>query len=106
MPHGTQRWSAREGILDVMVRQRDIPTLRSDEDAAERVVLIGVQLDGARDDEEVSLDELAALVRSAGGAVVGSLVQRRSRPDPATFIGRGKLDEVAQEVRQTDAQTV
>ena len=89
-----------------MVRQRDIPTLRSDEDAAERVVLVGVQLDGAHDDEEASLDELAALVRSAGGEVVGSLVQRRAKPDPATFIGRGKLDEVAQEVGSAKAQTV
>jgi len=89
-----------------MVRQRDIPTLRSEEDDAERVVLVGVQLDGGADDEEVSLEELAALVRSAGGEVVGSLVQRRNKPDPATFIGRGKLDEVAQEVRETSAQTV
>jgi GTP-binding protein HflX len=89
-----------------MVRQRDIPTLSADVDAKERVVLVGVQLDGAHEDEQVSLDELAALVRSAGGEVVGSLVQRRAKPDPATFVGRGKLAEVAEEVRATDAQTV
>jgi len=90
-----------------MVRQRDIPTLSAETDAAERVVLVGVQLDGSRaDDADASLEELAALVRSAGGEVVGSVLQRRPKPDPATFVGRGKLEEVAAEVRSGDAQTV
>src|SRR5207247_3824979 len=57
-------------------------------------------------DEDVSLEELGALVRSAGGEVVGSVVQKRAKPDPATFVGRGKLDEVAAEVGASDAQTV
>jgi GTP-binding protein HflX len=90
-----------------MVRQRDIPTLSADVDAKERVVLVGVQLEGGTaDDADASLEELGALVRSAGGEVVGNVVQRRTRPDPATFVGRGKLTEVADEVRATDAQTV
>src|SRR5205807_5812512 len=99
------RTVADEVILGLMVRQRDIPTLSADVDAKERVVLVGVQLDGAAD-EEVSLEELEALVRSAGGEVVGTVVQRRNRPDPATFVGRGKLTEVSDQVRATDAQTV
>ncbi len=88
-----------------MPQQRDIPTLTSDE--PERVVVVGVQLDGgAGHDTDASLDELESLVRSAGGDVVGRLVQRRPRPDPATFIGKGKVVAVTEEVRLKDADTV
>ncbi len=90
-----------------MPEQRDIPTLGSDADARERVVVVGVQLDGSSaDDVDQSLDELDALVRSAGGEVVGRVVQRRHRPDPATFIGKGKVAEVSEEVRGAEADTV
>ena len=44
---------------------------------------------------EESLDELRALAMSAGAQVVGEFLQRRDRPDPATLIGRGKLEEIA-----------
>jgi GTP-binding protein HflX len=90
-----------------MPKERDIPTLRSDVDAKERVVVVGVQLDGGADhDVDASLDELASLVASAGGQVVGRIVQRRNRPDPATFIGKGKVAEVLEEVNATEADTV
>jgi len=90
-----------------MPEQRDIPTLGSSTDAHERVVVVGVQLDGSSADEvDSSLDELDALVRSAGGEVVGRVVQRRHRPDPATFIGKGKVAEVSEEVKATQAHTV
>jgi GTPase len=56
----------------------------------EPAVLVGVNRHG----DESSLDELAALADTAGAEVVGRLVQRRDEPDPATFIGRGKLDEL------------
>jgi GTPase len=42
-----------------------------------------------------SLDELRALATSAGAEIVGEFLQRRDRPDPATLIGRGKLEEIA-----------
>ena len=90
-----------------MPQQRDIPTLRSDEAQKERVVLVGVQLDGASGhDVDASLDELGSLVTSAGGEVVGRLSQRRAKPDPATFIGRGKVAEVVEEVGASKADTV
>ncbi len=90
-----------------MPQQRDIPTLRSDETRPERVVVVGVQLDGGRDgDVDVSLDELSSLVSSAGGEVVGRVVQRRTKPDPATFIGKGKVAEVTEELRSSKADTV
>jgi GTP-binding protein HflX len=86
---------------------RDIPTLASEADAEERVVIVGVQLDGAGVDAvEQSLDELEALVRSAGGEVVGRVLQRRAKPDPATFIGKGKVAQVAEELKLTGADTV
>ena len=52
------------------------------------------------------LDELAQLVDSAGADVVGRVVQRRDAPDPATFVGRGKAEEIAALSRSLDADTV
>jgi GTP-binding protein HflX len=90
-----------------VAKQRDIPTLRSDESLKERVVVVGVQLDERNGhDTDSSLDELESLVASAGGEVVGRLAQKRHRPDPATFIGKGKVAEVTEEVKLTKADTV
>jgi GTP-binding protein HflX len=62
----------------------------------ERAVLVGLQLRGrAVWDLEDALDELGRLAVSAGAEVVGSFVQRRDRPDPATLIGGGKALELA-----------
>ena len=44
--------------------------------------------------DEESLQELAALVETAGGQVVGSILQSRDKPDPHSFIGEGKVEEV------------
>ncbi|HTX62935.1 MAG TPA: GTPase HflX, partial [Acidimicrobiales bacterium] len=73
----------------------------------ERIVLVGVVLPGT-DAEEVdaNLDELALLVDTAGADVVARTVQRRTRPDPATFVGRGKAHELAELAEQVDADTV
>ncbi len=73
----------------------------------ERIVLVGVARAGSELDEvEASLDELALLVDTAGADVVARIVQRRDRPDAATFVGRGKADELAQVSRTVDADTV
>jgi GTP-binding protein HflX len=73
----------------------------------ERIVLVGVALPGIDlDDVDAGLDELALLVDTAGADVVARIVQRRDRPDPATFIGRGKADELAEVSRTLDADTV
>ena len=55
---------------------------------------------------EEHLDELADLAKSAGVPIAGRALQKRSRPDSATFIGRGKVDEVRQMVVATDAEMV
>jgi GTP-binding protein HflX len=73
----------------------------------ERIVLVGVVFDRRGVDEvEASLDELASLVNTAGADEVARVVQRRVRPDPATYVGRGKASELAQLADAVDADTV
>jgi len=72
----------------------------------ERAVLVGLSQgrDGAT--AESSLEELRRLAETAGAEVVDSVVHRRDMPDPATFIGKGKAQEVRDIVRGTGADTV
>jgi GTP-binding protein HflX len=72
----------------------------------ERVVLVGVWTDGSLEQSEASLAELARLAETAGSEVLEGLVQRRERPDPATYIGSGKVREVRDVVVATGADTV
>ncbi|MBQ1016373.1 GTPase HflX [Micromonospora sp. D93] len=72
----------------------------------ERVVLVGVWTEGTVTDAENSLAELAALAETAGSQVLEGLIQRRTRPDPATYIGRGKVDDLGAVVLSTGADTV
>ncbi|GIJ45946.1 GTPase HflX [Virgisporangium aliadipatigenens] len=72
----------------------------------ERVVLVGVWTEGTVTDAENSLAELAALADTAGAQVLDGLIQRRQRPDPATFIGRGKVGDLRSVVVSTGADTV
>ncbi|MCA1824317.1 MAG: GTPase HflX [Mycobacteriales bacterium] len=72
----------------------------------ERVVLIGVWTEGSADDAENSMQELKALAETAGSVVLDGLVQRRGRPDPATYIGKGKARELRDVVVSTGADTV
>ncbi len=73
----------------------------------ERIVLVGVRFPDRSDaDVEASLDELALLVDTAGADPVARVTQRRDRPDPATFIGRGKVAELVEVAHATDCDTV
>ncbi|MEV5707788.1 GTPase HflX [Actinoallomurus sp. NPDC052274] len=72
----------------------------------ERVVLIGVWTDGDEAQAENSLRELALLAETAGSDVLEGMVQRRSKPDPATYIGSGKAAELRDVVISTGADTV
>jgi GTPase len=72
----------------------------------ERVVLVGVWTEGTVTDAENSLAELAALADTAGAQVLDGLIQRRQRPDPHTFIGRGKVGDLRSVVVSTGADTV
>ncbi|MFJ2773073.1 GTPase HflX [Streptomyces sp. NPDC087300] len=72
----------------------------------ERVVLVGVWTSGTVQDAENSLAELAALAETAGAAVLDGVIQRRDKPDPATYIGSGKALELRDVVLETGADTV
>jgi len=85
---------------------QDITEVEYREIRLERVVLIGVWSEGTFDQSNRSMAELAALAETAGSLVLDALVQRRDRPDPATFIGSGKLQELRQIVTDTEADTV
>jgi GTP-binding protein HflX len=72
----------------------------------ERVVLVGVWTTGTLTEAENSLVELARLAETAGSQVLDGLIQRRDRPDPATYIGSGKAKELRDIVALNGADTV
>lgn len=74
-------------------------------DPIPRAYLVGLELGGAEADlsADASLDELALLVDTWGGRVVGRAVQNRSQADPAWYLGRGKLEEVSADARRQGA---
>jgi len=73
-------------------------------DTGDRALVVA--LDIGRDGRADRLAEIAALVESAGAIVVGNLRGRRPRPDPALFAGRGKVDEIAAQRRESQADLV
>ncbi|MER7366307.1 GTPase HflX [Nonomuraea wenchangensis] len=72
----------------------------------ERVVLVGVWTSGTAEDADNSLLELKLLAETAGSQVLDGLIQRRQKPDPATYIGSGKALELRDIVESTGADTV
>lgn len=72
----------------------------------ERVVLVGIWTQGSAADADASLAELAALAKTAGSEVLEGLIQRRDKPDPSTYIGSGKAQELREIVLATGADTV
>ena len=73
----------------------------------ERIVLVGVTLAGHTDDEtEEGLDELSLLIDTAGADEAARLTQRRDSPDPAYYIGKGKVEELREVCLAIDADTV
>src|SRR3712207_3820108 len=73
------------------------------DEASSRAVLLGLR---ASDEQIDPLDELERLARTDGVAVVGRMRQPRERPDPATYVGAGKVEELAVMVREEDAALV
>jgi GTP-binding protein HflX len=72
----------------------------------ERVVLVSVWTAGSQVSAELAIAELKLLAETAGSQVLEGLIQRRDRPDPATYIGRGKVAELRDVVVATGADTV
>lgn len=72
------------------------------EEVEEKVILVGVsEQDG--DDAEDSVEELKELVKTAGAAVVGTLIQKREKIHPGTYVGTGKVAEIEELIAQTGA---
>jgi GTPase len=73
----------------------------------EKIVLVGMTVPPQSEaDTEAHLDELALLVDTAGADEAARIVQRRDHPDPATFIGKGKAEELRELSLEVDADTV
>jgi len=84
-----------------------IPTTLIDRTFREKIVLVGVLFPGVSPDQlEHQLDELALLVDTAGADVVARVIQRRDSPDPATFLGSGKVQELKEICLAVDSDTV
>jgi GTP-binding protein HflX len=83
-------------IRQAEAARRAAVTTATGEGEPERAVLVGLD----RGDADHSLEELARLAETAGARPVGTVIQRRARPDPARYLGRGKIDEV---LRATEA---
>lgn len=72
----------------------------------EKVILVGLQTDEETDHFTYSMEELAQLVDTAGGEVVGTFIQKRDAIDPRTFVGKGKIQEISHAVEEMQVQTV
>ena len=84
-----------------------IPSTLIDRSFREKIVLVGVVFPGTTPEElDHQLDELALLVDTAGADVVARVVQRRDSPDPATFLGSGKVEELRELCLAVDSDTV
>ena len=83
--------------------------MRETKEIRDSVVLVGLNSPVLKKEEnadEGSMEELAALVETAGGETVGTILQNRVSPDPRTFIGEGKVEEVREFCRNSGATMV
>ena len=72
----------------------------------DRVILIEVRTPQSEVDEQDSLDELASLADTAGAEVLGTVIQNLENPEPGTYIGRGKIEEVKALAQELEANGV
>lgn len=98
--------SALRRVAGLSTELTDITEVEYRQLRLERVVLVGVWTEGSAAQAEASMAELAALAETAGSQVLDALIQRRDKPDPATYIGSGKADELRAVVLDTGADTV
>lgn len=98
--------SALRRVAGLSTELTDITEVEYRQLRLERVVLVGVWTEGNAARAEASMVELARLAETAGSEVLEALIQRRDRPDPATYIGSGKADELRAVVLASGADTV
>ena len=85
---------------------REQTELTKPRDIAILAGLSSPRLDAKDNADEESMEELEALVETAGGEAAVSVLQNRAAPDPRTFIGEGKVTEIKELVKVTEATTV
>ncbi|MCE7081223.1 GTPase HflX [Streptomyces sp. ST2-7A] len=98
--------AALRRVAGLSTELRDVTEVEYRQLRLERVVLVGVWTTGTAEDADNSLAELAALAETAGALVLDGVIQRRDKPDPATYIGSGKARELRDLVLETGADTV
>jgi len=98
--------AALRRVVGLSTELEDVTEVEYRQLRLERVVLVGVWTTGTIQDAENSLAELAALAETAGALVLDGVVQRRDKPDAATYIGSGKANELRDIVLETGADTV
>ncbi len=98
--------SALRRVSGLSTELEDITEVEYRQLRLEKVLLIGLWGEQTLQDAENSLRELAALAETAGSQVLDGLLQRRAHPDPATYLGKGKAQELRQMVVATGADTV
>jgi len=82
------------------------PKIRRGHERRERAILVGLQLPGVPTSYREPLEELAQLADTAGADVLERLLQRREKPDPRTFVGKGKAHGIAERVKTLEADLV
>lgn len=98
--------AALRRVAGLSTEMEDISEVEYRQLRLEKVVLIGIWSENSVTDAENSLRELAALAETAGAEVLDGLLQRRAHPDPATYLGKGKAEELRELVKSVGADTV
>jgi GTP-binding protein HflX len=93
-------------VIGLSTELEDVTEVEYRQLRIENVVLIGIYSQRNTEDAENSLRELSALAETAGANVLDGLLQRRANPDPATYLGKGKAQELAELVAAVGADTV
>jgi len=95
-------------LTTVVDKKLSRDTMILTEDDEERAILAGVELSrrSSSFSAEDSLEELAQLAQTAGAKVVGRVLQKKDRPDSALFMGKGKIQEIAMLLQETNANMV
>ncbi|WP_257477420.1 GTPase HflX [Acidipropionibacterium jensenii] len=111
-----ENWDGDQFDLDARLALTRVPGMSTDlsdiseveyrQLRLERVVLASVWTEGSAEDAENAMTELKLLAETAGSRVLDALIQRRPSPDPATYIGSGKVEELKEVVVATGADTV
>lgn len=97
---------SRRRVDGMRTEIEDVSEVENRQLRLERVVLVSVWTSGTQADANNAMAELKLLAETAGSEVLDSLVQRRSNPDPATYVGSGKVEEIREVVQATGADTV